>query len=59
MAGIPIGETLARCDARSAAAWYHWFLFGQTERPAERFHQRRPAFFQRPGAHPAHATGLM
>ena len=37
MDGIPIGEALARCDARFAAAWYHWFFFAQTERPAERF----------------------
>ena len=37
MEGIPIGEALARCDARFAAAWYHWFFFAQTERPAERF----------------------
>jgi haloacetate dehalogenase len=35
--GIPIGETLARCDATFAARWYHWFFFGQTERPAERW----------------------
>jgi haloacetate dehalogenase len=34
--GIPIGEALARCDARFAARWYHWFFFGQTDRPAER-----------------------
>jgi hypothetical protein len=37
MEAIPIGEALARCDARFAASWYHWFFFGQTERPAERF----------------------
>ena len=37
MEGIPIGEALARCDATFAQAWYHWFFFGQTERPAERF----------------------
>jgi len=36
MEGIPIGEALARCDARFAARWYHWFFFGQTDRPAER-----------------------
>jgi haloacetate dehalogenase len=33
--GIPIGEALARADARFAAAWWHWFFFGQTEHPAE------------------------
>jgi haloacetate dehalogenase len=36
MDGIPIGEALGRCDARFAAAWYHWFFFGQTQKPAER-----------------------
>ncbi len=36
MDGIPIGEALARCDARFAARWYHWFFFGQTDRAAER-----------------------
>lgn len=34
--GIPIGEHLARADARFARAWWHWFFFGQTEKPAER-----------------------
>ena len=37
MEGIPIAEALARCDAKFAASWYHWFFFGQTEKPAERF----------------------
>ena len=37
LGGIPIGEALARCDAKFAASWYHWFFFGQTQRPAERF----------------------
>jgi haloacetate dehalogenase len=37
MDGIPIGEALARCDANFAARWYHWFFFGQVQRPAERF----------------------
>jgi haloacetate dehalogenase len=37
MEGIPIGEALARCNAKFAASWYHWFFFGQTERPAERY----------------------
>ncbi|AQZ66423.1 hydrolase [[Actinomadura] parvosata subsp. kistnae] len=36
MDGIPIGEALARADARFAAAWWHWFFLGQTEKPAER-----------------------
>jgi haloacetate dehalogenase len=33
---IPIGEHLARADARFAHAWWHWFFFGQTAKPAER-----------------------
>jgi haloacetate dehalogenase len=33
---IPIGEHLARADARFALAWWHWFFFGQVEKPAER-----------------------
>ncbi|MFI6813426.1 alpha/beta fold hydrolase [Nonomuraea sp. NPDC050328] len=36
MDGIPIGEALARADARFAAAWWHWFFLGQTTQPAER-----------------------
>lgn len=34
--GIPITEHLARCDARFAAAWWHWFFFAQEAKPAER-----------------------
>ncbi|SDY10762.1 haloacetate dehalogenase [Amycolatopsis xylanica] len=30
---IPIGETLARCDAEFARAWYHWFFFAQPDKP--------------------------
>jgi haloacetate dehalogenase len=33
--GVPIGEALARCDARFAAKWWHWFFLGQTGKPAE------------------------
>jgi haloacetate dehalogenase len=33
---VPIGEALARCDARFAARWWHWFFLGQTAKPAER-----------------------
>jgi haloacetate dehalogenase len=36
MDGVPIGSVLARADAKFAAAWWHWFFFGQTEKPAER-----------------------
>ncbi|SDQ78145.1 alpha/beta fold hydrolase [Quadrisphaera sp. DSM 44207] len=30
---VPIGEALARADARFAAAWWHWFFFAQPDRP--------------------------
>jgi haloacetate dehalogenase len=30
---VPIGEALARADARFAAKWWHWFFFAQTEIP--------------------------
>jgi len=36
MDGVPIVERLERCDANFARAWWHWFFFGQTEKPAER-----------------------
>lgn len=31
--GVPILEALERCDARFAARWWHWFFFGQPEKP--------------------------
>ena len=34
--GVPIVEALARCDARFATAWWHWFFFAQPDKPAER-----------------------
>jgi haloacetate dehalogenase len=33
MDGVPISEALARCDARFAREWYHWFFFAQPEKP--------------------------
>ena len=36
MDAVPIGEALRRADARFALAWWHWFFFGQTAKPAER-----------------------
>jgi haloacetate dehalogenase len=36
MDSVPIAEALARCDARFATAWWHWFFLGQTAKPAER-----------------------
>jgi haloacetate dehalogenase len=31
--GVPIGEALARADARFAAMWWHWFFFRQPDKP--------------------------
>jgi haloacetate dehalogenase len=33
MDGVPISEALARCDAKFARAWYHWFFFAQPDKP--------------------------
>ena len=30
---VPIGEALSRADARFATAWWHWFFFGQQDKP--------------------------
>jgi len=36
MDGVPIGEALARCDARFARMWWHWFFLGNPVANAER-----------------------
>ena len=33
MDGVPISEALARCDAKFAHDWFHWFFFAQREAP--------------------------
>ena len=48
MDAVPIGEALARCDAKFAASWWHWFYFGQTEKPAERLISADPEAWYRP-----------
>ena len=45
---VPIGEALARADARFASAWWHWFFFGQAEKPAERVISADPEAWYRP-----------
>lgn len=30
---VPIGEALARANARFAERWWHWFFFGQADKP--------------------------
>jgi haloacetate dehalogenase len=39
---IPPVEALERTDARFAARWWHWWFFGQTEKPAEEWICRDP-----------------
>jgi haloacetate dehalogenase len=45
--GVPIADALARCDARFAAAWWHWFFLGQTDKPAERVINADPTAWYR------------
>ena len=45
---VPIVEALDRCDARFAAAWWHWFFLGQTDKPAERVITADPDAWYRP-----------
>jgi haloacetate dehalogenase len=33
MDGVPISEALARCDAKFAHDWYHWFFLAQPDKP--------------------------
>ena len=44
---VPIAEALDRCDARFAASWWHWFFFGQLEKPAEDIISRDPEAWYR------------
>jgi haloacetate dehalogenase len=30
---VPIFEALTRCNAKFAKAWWHWFFFGQADKP--------------------------
>jgi haloacetate dehalogenase len=32
---VPIGEALARADARFAQAWWHWFFLAQPDKPEQ------------------------
>ncbi|WP_431037059.1 alpha/beta fold hydrolase [Pseudomonas yamanorum] len=33
--GVPILEALERCNAQFATKWWHWFFFGQPEKPEQ------------------------
>jgi haloacetate dehalogenase len=48
MDAVPIAEALARCDAKFASSWWHWFFFGQTDKPAERLISADPEAWYRP-----------
>jgi len=49
MEGLPVIEHLERTDAQFAAAWWHWWFLGQTEKPAERVINADPdAWYQTP-----------
>jgi haloacetate dehalogenase len=47
---VPISEALARCDARFASSWWHWFFFAQQDKPAERFINADPDGWYAPTA---------
>jgi haloacetate dehalogenase len=42
MGAVPILAALERADAHFASAWWHWFFFGQTDKPAEDWINRDP-----------------
>jgi haloacetate dehalogenase len=48
MDAVPIADALARCDATFASSWWHWFFFGQTDKPAERVISADPEAWYRP-----------
>jgi haloacetate dehalogenase len=33
--GVPIMEALRRCDAKFARKWWHWFFYGQPDKPEQ------------------------
>ena len=54
---VPIGEALARADADFAAKLWHWFFFGQTDKPAERVIDADPdAWYQVDAEHMGEAA---
>jgi haloacetate dehalogenase len=55
---VPIGEALARADARFATAWWHWFFFAQPELP-ERLIAADPDAWYRAGPDRAATMGEM
>jgi haloacetate dehalogenase len=47
MDGLPVIEHLERAGAEFAAAWWHWWFMGQTDKPAETVIGRDPAWWYR------------
>ena len=43
---VPIGEALARTDARFAQAWWHWFFFAQPDLPERMIDADVDAFYR-------------
>ncbi|MEV0250713.1 alpha/beta hydrolase [Nocardia sp. NPDC050712] len=52
MDSVPIAEALARCDARFAEAWYHWFFFAQPETPERVINADPDAWYRSPANTP-------
>ena len=50
MDGVPISEALARCDAKFARDWYHWFFFAQPDKPERAINADPDAWYS--GARP-------
>jgi len=47
MDGIPIGESLRRCDARFAHDWWHWWFLGNPAARADEVISRDPDWWYR------------
>lgn len=45
--GVPIAHALGTCDAKFAAAYWHWFFFAQEEKRAEEWISRDPLAWYR------------
>jgi haloacetate dehalogenase len=54
---IPIGETLARCSAEFATAWWHWFFFAQPEIPERVINADPDAWYRTDAAEASMGTG--
>jgi haloacetate dehalogenase len=49
MDGVPISEALARCNAKFAHDWYHWFFFAQPDRPERAINADPDAWYDSAG----------